>query len=129
MTATHLNHARLRYDRVHLHGIDKRFTEGDVLDTRVVEPVDVVPEVDLLLLVIRVFYRSDVQRGVVGKYQAVLLQVLVAGEKDGVEHGLVKEEVTHPLGDDDVEFFVWERCIFKLALDESNACEHDKLRI
>jgi len=73
--------------------------------------------VDLLLLVILVFNSSEVDGGLVREEDTVgfLLsdpaphwsakqaemkiahKVLVTGEEDSVEHGFVKEEVTHPL--------------------------------
>jgi hypothetical protein len=41
---TNLKQARLCYNRLDVHGVDKRLAEGDTLDTRVVEAVDVVPD-------------------------------------------------------------------------------------
>jgi hypothetical protein len=41
---TNLEQARLCYNRLDVHCVDKRLAEGDTLDTRVVEAVDVVPD-------------------------------------------------------------------------------------
>lgn len=41
---TYLEHVRVSYDSLELNGIDKRFTESDILDTRVVKAIDVLPD-------------------------------------------------------------------------------------
>jgi hypothetical protein len=41
---TNLEQARLCYNRLDVHCVDKRLAEGDTLDTRVVEAIDVVPD-------------------------------------------------------------------------------------
>lgn len=50
-------------------------------------------------------------------------EVLVSGEEDGIEHGLVKEEVAHPFRDNDIEFLDWEDGFFELAFYEGDLWE------
>ncbi len=71
--------------------------------------------VDLLLLVIHIFDRRDVQGGLVREHQSSRLQVLVTGENDGVQHGLVQQEVPHPFRDDDIELLDRQVCFFEFA--------------
>ena len=40
---TNLKNAWIRYDCLHLDGVNQWFTQRDVFDTRVIEPVYVVP--------------------------------------------------------------------------------------
>lgn len=49
-------------------------------------------------------------------------EVLVAGEENAVEHALVEKEVSHPLGDDDVDVLDGENDLLHLALDERDGC-------
>jgi hypothetical protein len=93
--------------------IDQGLLESDILDARVVEPVNIVPDcgsaptrqekpedeltVDLLLLVILVLDSGDVDGSLVGEKKTVGSEVLVPGKENGVEHGFVEKEVTHPL--------------------------------
>lgn len=77
--------------------------------------------VDLLLLIIRIFNSGEVQGGFVGEDQTVLLQVLVSCKQDGVEHGLVQQEVAHPFGDDDVEFVNGQNGFLEFTLDERDS--------
>lgn len=50
----------------------------------------------------------------------VLDEPLVTSVEDGVEHGLVEEEISHPLADDDVDGLdsVGQRDLLELSLDE-----------
>lgn len=54
--------------------------------------------------------------------KAKFYQPLVACIEDGVEHRFVKEEVAHPLGDDDVHLVHGELHLLDLALDERDDC-------
>ena len=85
-----------------VHRINDGLCESDLPDGGHIEPVDVIPPVDLVLLVLSVLDGSDVEGGLVREHQTSGLQPLVPGEQDGVQHGLVKQAVAHPLGDDDV---------------------------
>lgn len=68
-----------------------------------------------------VFYGSEVESGSIGEDETIRFEVLVAGKENGVEHGLVEKEVTHPFRDDDIEFFDWEICFFEFALHEGDS--------
>ena len=76
--------------------------------------------VDLLLLVLLVLDRGEVYRRRVRKQHAARGEVLVAREQHRVQHGLVQEEIAHPLADDDVELLQRQLNLLKLALDERN---------
>lgn len=41
---TYLDLARISDDRLEVDGVYQRFPQGDVFDTRVVEPIDIVPD-------------------------------------------------------------------------------------
>jgi hypothetical protein len=164
---TDLDHERLGDDAFEVDGIDEGLAKSDLLDARVVEAVNVVPDwiiqgwdehrdltrrpresvrtVDLLVLVVLVLDGSEMQGNDVREDQAVgnlmrgqnsgssvpfrlkrfltmgdTYEVLVSSEKDGVEHGLVEEEVAHPLGDNDVDLLDGELNVLELALDDGN---------
>ncbi|GMS77916.1 hypothetical protein PENTCL1PPCAC_91, partial [Pristionchus entomophagus] len=108
------------YDLVVVHNIDEGLSNCDLADRRHVETVDVVPPVDLILLVLSVLDGGDEQLGLVGEEQTVGCQPLVASVEDSVEHRLVEEAVSHPLRDDDVNLNDFERQllnVFNLALN------------
>lgn len=44
----------------------------------------------------------------------------VASNQDGVQHGLVDEEVAHPLGNNDVHLGNWQLNILDLATNQCN---------
>lgn len=73
-----------------------------------------------LVLVIAVFDTTHEDGGLVGEDQAILVQVPVAGVEHGVEHGLVQQEVSHPLGDDDVDLGERKLNLLHLALDKGD---------
>merc|ERR550539_64003 len=87
---------------ISVHRIHDGLGESDLPDGGHIEPVDVIPPVDLVLLVLSVLDGGDVEGGLVGEHQTSGLQPLVPGEQDGVQHGLIEQAVAHPLGDDDV---------------------------
>ena len=58
---------------------------------------------EFLVVVGLVIEECDVHLGPVGHEYAAGPQPLVARVDDRVEHGLVEQEVAHPLGDDDVD--------------------------
>eukprot|EP00636_Phaeomonas_parva_P000135 CAMPEP_0118867778 /NCGR_PEP_ID=MMETSP1163-20130328/11251_1 /TAXON_ID=124430 /ORGANISM="Phaeomonas parva, Strain CCMP2877" /LENGTH=1045 /DNA_ID=CAMNT_0006802227 /DNA_START=145 /DNA_END=3281 /DNA_ORIENTATION=+ len=89
-------HARA-LDRVH-----KRLKQREVLDGRHVKAVDVVPVVDLLIHVLAVFDAANVERSGIGQQQPVVDEPAIPGVDDGVQHGLIEQEVPHPLADDAV---------------------------
>mmetsp|Transcript_33810 Transcript_33810/g.66954 ORF Transcript_33810/g.66954 Transcript_33810/m.66954 type:complete len:315 (-) Transcript_33810:44-988(-) len=107
--------------RVHhpcLHVVHQGVLHHDRLHRAEVEPVDVVPLAELLLSVVCVLYARQVEGGLVGKDQTAFLQPLVSAEENGIEHTLVKEEIAHPLRDDDVNLVHRERHLLSLACDE-----------
>ena len=103
-----------------LDGVDEWLSEGSLLEWGVVEAVDVVPEVDLLVLVVSVLDSGNEDGGLVWEDQAAWNKVLVTGPEDGIQHRLVEEEVTHPLRDDDVDLWEWEDNVLHLALEKGD---------
>lgn len=81
---------------------------------------------NLVVLVLAVLDSSHENGGLVREDQtlAVLAKVLVTGPEHGVQHALVQEEVSHPLGNDDVD--LWERQLnfLHLALEQGNLVGH-----
>lgn len=75
---------------------------------------------DLLVLVVTVLNGGNVHGGLVGEDKTAGGEVLVTGDKDGVQHGLVQQEVSHPLGDDDVDMLDGENNLLHLALDQGD---------
>lgn len=75
---------------------------------------------DLLVLVLAILNTAGEDGGLVGEDEAVLVEVSVAGVQDGVEHGLVEQEVTHPLGDDDVDLGEGQLDLLHLSLDQGD---------
>jgi len=112
---TRVGHHLVAVDDVH-----QRFLESIVFDAGHVEAVDVVPPVDLVVLVLSVLDGRDVEGGAVGEHEAVGGQPLVSGVENGVQHGLVEEAVAHPLGDDDVDLFHGQFDVLHFAADHGD---------
>mmetsp|Transcript_27342 Transcript_27342/g.69582 ORF Transcript_27342/g.69582 Transcript_27342/m.69582 type:complete len:337 (+) Transcript_27342:337-1347(+) len=117
-----------------VHHIDQRLCHGQRLDAGEVKAVHVVPVVDLLRLVLAVLNAHDVQGGLVGQDDAVGGEPLVPGINYCVEHGLIEQEVAHPLADNDVNLVHWECDLLHLALNDGHSplipvVPHDLLRL
>jgi hypothetical protein len=59
------------------------------------------------------------------------LEVAVTGFEHGIQHRLVKEEVAHPFGNNDIELLYWQLRILQFSLDEGDSwgakkCEYPK---
>lgn len=91
-------------DRVRGDGVDEGLRDGEALDAAHVEAVDVLPPPDLGRLVLGVLDGVDVQGALVGEHETPGLEPLVAGVDHGLQHGLEHKEVSHPLGDEHVDF-------------------------
>ena len=81
--------------------------------------------VDLLFLVLLVLDGADEQRSGVRENHPTRLEVLIPRQKDGVQHGLVQQEIPHPLRDDDIELLDREFSLFKLPFDEGDDCNEN----
>lgn len=75
---------------------------------------------NLVILVLAILNGSHIHGGLVGEDLAILSEVGVTSVQNGVQHGLVEKEVTHPLGDDDINLGEGELDLLHLALEESN---------
>merc|ERR550517_501794 len=65
---------------------------------------------------------AHIEGSSVREHQAIRGQPLVPGVEHGVQHGLVKEAVAHPLGDDDVHLVhpLGQADLLHLAPDDSH---------
>jgi hypothetical protein len=125
-------------DSLEVNSVDKRLGKGGALEGSVVEAPDVIPDcasrsvtvkmlrenarltVDLLLLVVAILDTGDENGGLVGEDETTLLEVAIASPQDSVQHGLVEQEVAHPLGDDDVDLGEGKSNFLHLALEKSD---------
>ena len=60
------------------------------------------------------------QSSMVREDESSWLEVAVTSLQDGIEHGLVKKEVSHPFGDDYVKLLNWELGLFEFAFHEGD---------
>ena len=125
-------------DSLEVNSVDEGLGESGALEGGVVEAPDVVPDcntrsahvhdcsnkaeltVDLLLLVVAVLDTSNKDGGLVGEDQTALLEVAVTGPQNSVQHGLVEQEVAHPLGNDNVDLGERQNNLLHLALQKSD---------
>ena len=75
---------------------------------------------NLLILVLAIFDTGHENGSLIGEDQAVLDQVLIARVQDSVQHGLVEQEVAHPLGYYYVDLVEGQDHLFHLALQQGN---------
>lgn len=111
-------------DCLDLDSVHEGLGKGGLLQGGVVEAVDVVPEADLLVLVVAILNTSHEDGGLVGEDKTVGHKVLVSGVQDGVQHGLVEKEVSHPLRDDNVDFREGKLNFLHLALQKGDLVRH-----
>ena len=110
-----VGHHTLVVDAVH-----QRFGDGDLPDAGHVESVHVIPPGDLVVLVLPVLDTGNVQGGLIREHESSFHQPLVPGIEDGIQHGLVEQTITHPLGDDDVNLGHRQLDLLHLSTDDCN---------
>ena len=71
-----LHQAVVAHHLVPVHHIHQGFSEGNLPDCRHVEAIDIVPPVDLVVLVLSVFDGADVKGRFVGEHEATRSQPL-----------------------------------------------------
>ena len=86
---------------------------------RHLEPIDVGPEPNQVVVSLDVGEGGHMKRASRGKDTASWLQVLVSCCENGVQHALKEQEVAHPLGDNDVKLLVGQCGLFQSPFDES----------
>lgn len=79
---------------------------------------------NLLLLIISILNTGNKNGSLVREDQAILGKVLVPGVKHSVKHALVQKEVTHPLGNYDVDLGERDLDLFHLSLDQGDLVGH-----
>lgn len=111
------------HNRFDFNGVNKRLCKRGMLKRRVVKSVDVVPDYielavvffikvgrhtsDLLILVLAILNSSHENCSLVRENQAIGSKIFVSGIQDGVKHGLIEQEISHPLRDYDVDLREW----------------------
>eukprot|EP00760_Papus_ankaliazontas_P028252 PhM_4_TR359/c0_g1_i3/m.71426 len=90
-------------DLLGLDDFDQGLDKGGTAHCGEVESVDVIPVSYLSVPVVGVLDAGDEHLGFVGEKLYIRGTELVAGHQHGVQHGLVDEEVAHPLRDDDID--------------------------
>lgn len=82
--------------------------------------VDLLLTSNLIILVIAILNTSNIHGGLIGEDQTTGVEVGVTGVENGIQHGLVEKEVTHPLGDDDINLGERKVNFLHLALEKSD---------
>ncbi|KAI6770566.1 hypothetical protein HG530_005195 [Fusarium avenaceum] len=75
---------------------------------------------NLVLLVVAILDTGKENGGLVGEDETVLVKVGVTGVENGVEHGLVEKEVSHPFGDDNINLGEGKLDLLHLALEKGD---------
>lgn len=75
---------------------------------------------NLVILVIAILNTGNVHGSLVGEDQTTGVEVGVTGVENGIQHRLVQKEVTHPLGDDDINLGERKVNFLHLALEKSD---------
>jgi hypothetical protein len=75
---------------------------------------------NLVILVVAILDTGNVHGGLVGEDQTTGVEVGVTSVENGVKHGLVEKEVTHPLRDNDINLGERKVDFLHLALEKSD---------
>ena len=116
--------ARVRHALGRIDDVDERLAERRAADAAHVRAVDVRPPLDLVVLVLAVLDERYVERGAVGKHEAVGAQPLVARAQHRLQHALVEQAEAHPLRDDDVHALDAVRQLGHLLHFAAHQCHH-----
>jgi hypothetical protein len=79
---------------------------------------------NLLVFILAVFDSSHEDCGLVREDEAIRNQIFVPSVKDGIQHGLIEQEIAHPLRDYDID--LWERQfnLLHFALEKGDLVRH-----
>lgn len=75
---------------------------------------------DLVILVIAILNTGNVHGGLIGEDETTGVEVGVTGVENGIQHGLVQKEVTHPFRDDDINLGERQVNFLHLTLEKSD---------
>ncbi|KAI6759013.1 hypothetical protein HG531_014009 [Fusarium graminearum] len=106
-----------------LDSVDKGLRESSGLEGGVVETSNLSQKIltlNLVLLVVAILNTGKEDGGLVREDQTILLEVGVTSVENGVKHGLVEKEVSHPLGDDNVDLGEGKLNLLHLALEKGD---------
>lgn len=112
----------IRRNLVVVYAINQWLNKAQPLEVGEVETHDVVPAVESVLDVLWVVNAASVHVCMRREQLDIRGAEFVAGVEDGVEHGFVQKEVTHPLRDDDIDLVdaLWHGDLLHLAVKNSN---------
>lgn len=114
------NFAGIGHKHVGVDNVNKGFLHNGGSQAGHVDSIDIVPKALLLVLVLAVLDGSDEDLGTIWEHLASFVEVLVASPKHTIKHRLIKQEVTHPLRDNDVDFLNGEHNFLHLALEHGD---------
>lgn len=144
------NCGRVGNDSLNLDGVDERFGESGSLERRIIEAINVVPDFytlvcvhsrkcspcenlppqekqltsNLLILIFSILNTSHEDSSLIWENQTIWRKVLVSSVENGIQHGFIEQEVTHPFRDDDVNFWEWKYNLLHLSLKQCNLVGH-----
>ena len=107
-------------DALGRHNIDQWLVQSQRLDTAHVEAVHVVPVVNLLFLVLGVLDGRNQHGCLIGKDSSPGDQVAITSVQHRIQHRLVNQKVSHPLGDDNVDLRNGQLDFLHLPLQQDN---------
>lgn len=79
---------------------------------------------DLIILVLAILDTGNVDGSLVRENLSTGSKVSITGIENSVQHALVKKEITHPLGHDNVNLRERKGHLFHLSLQESDLIGH-----
>ena len=117
--ATHAESGKVRHDlRVRKH-VDHCVVGNLLLHRTHVEPVHVIPELYPVLLHLGSVHQRQQDRALARNHQPRRLHEALPRMEDTVEHALIQQEVTHPLGHNHINLF-GDLDVFDLAFDDGD---------
>lgn len=100
-----LDHTRISYDLLRINHINERLTDGDFTNLRHVKAINIVPPVNLIVLVLSIFNRCHEETTAIRIQDAIGFKPLIASEKNCIQHWLVEKAVAHPFRYYNVDLF------------------------
>lgn len=79
---------------------------------------------DLIILVLAVLDTGNVDGSLIRKDLSARSKISITSIENSVQHALVKKEITHPLGHDNVNLRKREVHLFHLSLQKSDLISH-----
>ncbi|GET86837.1 arginine N-methyltransferase-like protein [Leishmania tarentolae] len=106
-------------DLIRLDSVDERLNVAEALQIGEVEPLHVIPDVELLLNVLRIRNAARVHVSAARKHFYIRRTPAVTRVEDCIQHRLVQEKVAHPLANDNVNFLLQFQLLY-LSMDNGD---------